>query len=206
MPCANLISALVRGTDYVRRGELAHFALTERMPSITRKRFLIAPYHFEWSKDFSVLNLPLVHKMVTIEYCYTSRWLKGFRRLEGWNWSSNLIHFPIVQIASLSVTKPLQLILPAIVLSSPTSEKCRSLAIMPNSVITHHHPPSLRVRTHCLYSILIFFDSFATAFGTTTVKIPSFKLAFTPSWSTLPGKVKLRWNSPMLRSVTQYLC
>src|SRR6187402_388607 len=43
------------------------------------------------------------------------------------------------------------------------------------------------------------------AFGTTTLRIPSLRLALTLSESTRTGKVKDRENSPMLRSETQYL-
>src|ERR1051326_6080106 len=41
------------------------------------------------------------------------------------------------------------------------------------------------------------------ALGTTTVKTPFFRLAFTLSWSTRAGKLNDRWNSPTERSITQ---
>ena len=38
------------------------------------------------------------------------------------------------------------------------------------------------------------------------LKMPFFKLALTASWSTREGNEKERWNSPTMRSLTQYLC
>lgn len=37
-------------------------------------------------------------------------------------------------------------------------------------------------------------------------RMPFFKLALTLSWSTLVGKLKVRWNWPTERSETQNLC
>ena len=43
------------------------------------------------------------------------------------------------------------------------------------------------------------------ALGTAMLRMPSLKLAVTESWSILPGKLKVRENSPTLRSESQYL-
>uniref|UniRef100_A0A8H7TR60 Uncharacterized protein n=1 Tax=Bionectria ochroleuca TaxID=29856 RepID=A0A8H7TR60_BIOOC len=48
-------------------------------------------------------------------------------------------------------------------------------------------------------------DSYFLALGTVTLRMPSLRLAVTPSCSTRVGKLKVRANSPMLRSVSQYL-
>lgn len=89
--------------------------------------------------------------------------------------------------ASLPVAKPFQLDNHARIINSEQMPLAQVLSCPILSI-----PMAIFQRARYIYSILIFFASFATAFGTTTVKIPSFKLAFTPSWSTLPGKVKLR--------------
>lgn len=53
------------------------------------------------------------------------------------------------------------------------------------------------------YSMVIFLVAETVDLGITIDRIPFFRLALTLSWSTRPGKVKVRWNSPTERSLAQ---